>query len=114
MTCVMGQLYSEFLLGDISAYRISWELINKEVQEVSKFDKVKALRVRSDVNLYEIDYEPLLNEVQSTSAILIETSQRIETMDTEAKYLQDNNIKPFDYIKELRAMNDGIMIIPVS
>lgn len=114
MTCVMGQLYSEFLLGDISSYRESWKLINKEVQGISKFDKLKVLRVRSDSNMYTIDYEPLLNEIQNTSAILIETSRRIETMDTEAKYLQDNNIKPFDYLKELREMEDGIIMIPAS
>ena len=117
ITCVMGQLYSEFLLGDLSSFREAWKVINAEVMEISTFDKTKALRVRSDSscsNLYETDYDTLLNQVTNTNAILVETSRRIETMETEAKYLEANNIKPFDYMRELRNMDNGIILIPAS
>lgn len=117
ITCVMGQLYSEFLLGDLSSFREAWKLISKEVMDISKFDKVQALRVRSDnnvSNLYETNYDTLFNQVVNTNTILEETSRRIETMDIEAKYLEDNNIKPFEYLKELRSMDDGIILIPAK
>jgi len=117
ITCVMGQLYSEFLLGDLPSFHESWKIINKEVQDISKFNKIKALRERSDnncSNLYGTNYDRLFNEIKNTNDILCETSRRIETMDVEVSYLQDNNIKPFEYLKELREMDDGIILIPVK
>ena len=55
--------------------------------------------------------DELFNKIKNTNAILLETSRRVETMTYEAKYLQDKNIEPFDYFRELRSMDDNIIII---
>lgn len=115
ITCVMGQLYSEFLLGDLSCFRETWKLINKEVQEVSSFDKIEVLRARSDSSINEylgVDYETLTPQIRFTHDMLVETRNRIKTMVYEAQYLEERGLNPFEYLKELKTLDDGIVVIP--
>jgi len=117
ITCVMGQLYSEFLLGDLSCFRESWKIIHKEITDISNIDKIKILRSKSDANsseLFGTNYDDLVNKIKNTKEILNETSKRIESMDYEAKYLIESNIEPFEYLKELRKMDNGLVLIKAT
>jgi len=117
ITCVMGQLYSEFLLGDLSCFRESWKIINEEVMDISDIDKIKMLRSKSDEkssNLFAINYDDLVTQINNTKKILVETSNRIESMDYEAKYLLESNIEPFEYLKELRKMDNDLVLIKAN
>jgi len=117
ITCAIGQLYSEFLLGDLTCFRETWKLVNQEVQEVSEFDKIKVLRAKSDNclnNYIGLNYDELKPKILFTYDMLIETRNRIETMDYEAQYLEQNNLDPYSYLKELRMLDDGIIVIPNS
>jgi len=115
ITCVMGQLYSEFLLGDLNCFIATWELINKEVKSVSKFDKIAVLRAKSDNDIDRflgVNYEAIKPQIHFTHDMLIETQDRINSMGYEAEYLQKNNIEPFEYLKKLGELDDGIILIP--
>lgn len=117
ITCVMGQLYSEFLLGDLSCFRESWKIINKEVTDISNIDTIKILRSKSDENsseLFTTNYDDLVTQIKNTKKILVETNNRIESMDYEAKYLLDSNIEPFEYLKKLRKMDNGVVLIKAN
>ena len=117
ITCVMGQLYSEFLLGDLSCFRESWKVINREVADISNIDKIKMLRSKSDEKSFELfatNYDDLVTQVNNTQKILSETNNRIESMDYEARYLLESQIKPFEYLKELRKMDNGLVLIKAN
>ena len=117
ITCVMGQLYSEFLLGDLSCFRESWKIINQEVKSISNIDKIKILRSKSDTNaaqIFGVDYDELAIKINNTQKILIETSNRVESMDYEAQYLLDSDIEPFEYLKNLRVMENGLVLIKAN
>jgi len=117
ITCVMGQLYSEFLLGDLSCFRESWKVINQEVKDIGDIDKIKMLRSKSDSNASDIfgtDYDLLSTKITNTHKILIETSNRVESMDYEAQYLLESNIEPFEYLKDLRSMENGLVLIKAN
>lgn len=117
ITCVMGQLYSEFLLGDLSCFRESWKTINEEVQTISKIDKIAILRSKSDANssqLFATDYDELVVKINNTNNILEETSKRVESMDYEAQYLLESNLNPFEYLKELRSMESELVVIAAN
>jgi len=114
ITCVMGQLYSEFLLGDLSCFRESWKVINQEVADISNIDTIKILRSKSDANsseLFSTNYDDLVTQIKNTKKILLETNNRIESMDYEAKYVLESKIEPFEYLKELRTMDNGLVLI---
>ena len=114
ITCVMGRLYSEFLLGDLACFRESWKAISKEVEDMSKIDKMKIFRSKSDVKASEIfgvDYDDLTTKINNTQNILTETNDRIKSMDYEAKYLLEEGLEPFDYLKNLRNMDNGLVFI---
>jgi hypothetical protein len=117
ITCVMGQLYSEFLLGDLSCFRESWKVINKEVKTISDIDKIKILRNKSDIKaseIFGIDYDDLATKISNTQKILVETSNRVESMDYEAQYLLESNIEPFEYLKSLRNIETGLVLIKAN
>lgn len=117
ITCVMGQLYSEFLLGDLSCFRESWKEINKEVQNISKIDKIAILRSKSDINasqLFATNYDELVVKINNTNNILIETRKRVESMDYEAQYLLESKLSPFEYLKDLRSMESELVVIAAN
>lgn len=117
ITCVMGQLYSEFLLGDLPSFRESWKIINEEVKAISDIDKIKILRNKSDFNasnIYGTDYDELATKINNTQKILIETSNRVDSMDYEAKYLLETNTEPFEYLKSLNTMENGLVLIKTN
>ena len=117
ITCVMGQLYSEFLLGDLSCFRESWKVINQEVKTISDIDKIQILRNNTDIktsDIFCLDYDALNTKIHNTQKILVETSNRIESMDYEAQYLLESNIEPFEYLKDLRNMENGLVLIKAN
>lgn len=117
ITCVMGQLYSEFLLGDLSCFRESWKIINEEVTDISNIDTIKILRSKSNENsseLFTTNYDELVTKIKNTKKILVETNNRIESMDYEANYLLESKIEPFEYLKELRKMDNGLVLIKAN
>ncbi|MGA1932621.1 hypothetical protein ACH5BF_07845 [Arcobacter sp. YIC-464] len=114
ITCVLGELYSEFLLGDMQSYMYNWQLNYSNVKEISSFNKIDVLRIQSDYNLNNElgnDYSNLKEKIIYTDSILKETSNRIDTMKNEADYIIKHNIKPYDYIKELSELEDNVVII---
>ena len=40
-----------------------------------------------------------------------ETTSRIDSLSYEIKYLENKKIEPIEYIKQLKSMDDGIVII---
>lgn len=118
ITCCLGQLYSEFLLGDMSSFKTSWKIVNEKVSKISKFDKLLALRARTDqiasdiLSMTTVDRQQIATQVKEADSIASETCARVDTMIVEAEYLEKKGIEPFDYIEQLRCLQPDIILIP--
>lgn len=119
ITCSLGQLYSEFFLGDMSSFVSRWELSNQKVVRISKFDRVDAYRSRTDQNARDpflmstTDFPQLASEVKEAHSIASETCARIDTMVYEADYIEKSGISPVEYIRQINNMPPDIILIPV-
>ncbi len=120
ITCCLGQLYSEFLLGDMSSFKTSWKIVNEKVAKLSKFDKLHALRARTDRIASDIfsvttaDRHQIAAQINEADSIATETCARIDTMIVEAEYLEKKGLEPFSYIEELRGLQSDIILIPLK
>ncbi len=114
--CAIGQLHSEFLLGDLNSYRKTLDLINGQLNSLADFDAIDLFRVRCDhgapLDIY-FDHQQLAEEVRSFVAYTKETVDRIESYDIELDYIERNGIKPVDYIEFLKEQESGLVFIPV-
>ena len=114
ITCALGELYSEILLGDLSTANKTWEQITQDLKTINHFDKVSVLRAHSD-NAIEcninLNFNILQQDIKFTDKLIRETTERIETMSYEIKYLEQTKIEPIDYMKQLRDMDDAIIMI---
>lgn len=115
VTCALGEIYSEILLGDLSVANKAWEQINKELQSINHFDKLSVFRAHSDQameNHNDINLDALKQNVKFTDELIRETSERINSMSYEIKYLEKTKIEPIEYMRQLKNMEDGIVVVP--
>lgn len=116
VTCALGEMYSELLLGDLSVTYKTWETINKELKSISNFDKISIFRTHHDalIENQKLDNNNLNNlksQIKFTQEMIDETTSRIDSLSYEIKYLENKKIEPIEYIRQLKSMDDGIVII---
>ncbi|SFV53263.1 hypothetical protein MNB_SM-7-895 [hydrothermal vent metagenome] len=113
VTCALGELYSEFLLGDIASTTKTWEQINNELKSISEFDKKRIFRNYSDraIKMQEdLDLDNLKSKIVFTDEMINETCNRVDSLVHEIKYIEKKKIKPIEYMKTLKNMDDGIIV----
>ena len=112
----IGQLQSEFMLNDLGAYRSTLNIINAEIKKITDFNVKDVYRVRSDarasLDIY-FDHKELANNVKSLNLYMDNTKTRINSFNTEVDYLENNNIKPTEYLEYLKNQEPNIVLIPV-
>jgi len=118
--CCLGQLQSAFLLGDLSAFRKTWEIVNQKVRVLSHFDKTAAFRARTDsiskstFSMLNVNPHEVASQVKDAHAIAVETCARVETMIVEADYVARHQIDTFKYIKNLHEREPDILLLPAN
>ncbi len=118
IVCCLGQLHSEFLLGDLSAFKATLRIVNNKVSNISKFDKIKALRARTDSMSTDIfsmtkNRQNIAIQLKNAHLVINETNARVDTMFIEADYVEKSGLNPYIYIKYLREQDPNIVLIPV-
>jgi hypothetical protein len=102
----------------MSSFKTSWKIVNEKVSKISKFDKLLALRARTDqiasdiLSMTMVDRQQIATQVKEADSIASETCARVDTMIVEAEYLEKKGIEPFDYIEQLRCLQPDIILIP--
>jgi len=111
--CLIGEIYTEFLLGETDTY---YHTLNQNIQKVSQISNFDAQLLFNNLsnNYSHLDFQTLVKKIKNTKLITIENLRRIETMDTEMKYLENKGIEPIEYIKYLKKQPDNIVLIPAS
>ena len=113
----LGQIQTDFRLGDYGVYRTTLNAIRDEREAISSFEAVEVFRSRTDAReLLDVyfDFEATKTNTQYLINNLTETNRRLEGYGVELDYLEANNIKPDEYLAELNAMEPNIVLIPHS
>lgn len=118
VACCLGQLYSEFLLGNWDTYEATWELVMAQMKQVENFDRKAVFRAKSDAALDTIsiigaDRHALAQEVRDAEAIMVENHARLDSMLVEANYVRDNSLSPEQYLRAIDKVGENIVIIPI-
>lgn len=114
-TVSIGQLQSEFMLDDLGAYRSTLNVINEEIRKLTHFKTQEVYRSRSDnrvaLDIF-FDHNELARSVNNLKSFTVETRERINSFGTEIDYIENNQIKPTEYLKILKKQEPNIVLIP--
>jgi len=119
--CCVAELEGEFLLNDANRFKVSHEKIMKEIDSEKVFNAQLIHRNRHDSAIregIEFDLEQLddraVNLIKEVVVNGKESIARLETFSAEMDYITANGLDPIEYKREIRELEDGIILLPVA
>ncbi len=115
--CCVGELYSIFLLNDISVYKNRLSKILVEYKDIFSFSSLEFYNRRCnnrDILDLVFDFEQLSKTSQTLHAQKSEGGARLESLQVEANYIEKNKLLPSEYKQKLNNEIPGILLIKSS
>jgi len=113
VACAIGELQSEFIAGDLGAFRHAAASIARDLTETMGFDPVAVFRIRSDqtcsgdlseVTLFQAGMQELARDLRTTQAVTEWSSHRLAGYGGDADLVTALGVEPHELARGMRGI----------